>query len=390
MLTNRDYESILKFIYEIEEYHSDFPQQVLHSLHKYFKFEHLTFFPLYNNNSAYNIENENSENKYSNNFIALNLNIKRLKLYNEYYYKTDIFQPSNLPKSLIRKPVLTISDIMPYKKYQSTEYHDFLAYSDLYYETCLFLNVDELHLGSIGIFRTKADGDFTENDYMVLENISKYIAQNYKTSIDIEKDSRKHNLLKYCMEESPIGILLLNSKFAAIEYNKSAYEFCMEIYDAKVSFKNSNNSNIIIASNSSNTYIQQSISYIRKKLVNNTSSQSFKISVNNTVFCFSMSSLLVPDGLDNIGTVYFLSITKQIVQNNEFTDAVVKKYGMTNRELEVVSLIRSGYSNKEIADKLYISNYTVKAHITNTFNKVQVNSRTALIFKLEEEAKKNL
>jgi LuxR family maltose regulon positive regulatory protein len=49
------------------------------------------------------------------------------------------------------------------------------------------------------------------------------------------------------------------------------------------------------------------------------------------------------------------------------------------RELEVLALIESGYSNQEIADKLVISITTVKRHISNIYAKLGVKSRTQAI-----------
>jgi two-component system, NarL family, nitrate/nitrite response regulator NarL len=55
-----------------------------------------------------------------------------------------------------------------------------------------------------------------------------------------------------------------------------------------------------------------------------------------------------------------------------------KTYGMTPRELEIMAKIVSGYSNKEIAKKLSISQDTVKHHVTNIYDKVGVYNRLEL------------
>ncbi|HHV60189.1 MAG TPA: response regulator transcription factor [Clostridiaceae bacterium] len=50
--------------------------------------------------------------------------------------------------------------------------------------------------------------------------------------------------------------------------------------------------------------------------------------------------------------------------------------GLTQRELEVLELIAEGMLNKEIARTLYISEKTVKNHVSNIFKKLKVADRT--------------
>ena len=50
--------------------------------------------------------------------------------------------------------------------------------------------------------------------------------------------------------------------------------------------------------------------------------------------------------------------------------------GLTRREWEVLSLVADGRSNREIGERLYISDRTVARHLTNIFFKIGVTSRT--------------
>ncbi len=49
------------------------------------------------------------------------------------------------------------------------------------------------------------------------------------------------------------------------------------------------------------------------------------------------------------------------------------------RELEVLALVAKGFSNKEIARELKISEATVKTHLLHTFDKLGVDDRTAAV-----------
>lgn len=59
-------------------------------------------------------------------------------------------------------------------------------------------------------------------------------------------------------------------------------------------------------------------------------------------------------------------------------EAKQKKFGLTPRELEIVSAVVAGYSNKEIAEYFKISEDTVKHHLSNIFDKLGVSTRLEL------------
>jgi len=52
---------------------------------------------------------------------------------------------------------------------------------------------------------------------------------------------------------------------------------------------------------------------------------------------------------------------------------------LTGREIEILDCIAQGLTNKEIADRLYISSQTVKNHVTAILRKLQVNDRTSAV-----------
>jgi DNA-binding NarL/FixJ family response regulator len=59
-------------------------------------------------------------------------------------------------------------------------------------------------------------------------------------------------------------------------------------------------------------------------------------------------------------------------------EAPQKKFGLTPRELEIISTIVTGYTNKDIAQKFSISEQTVKHHLTNIYDKLGVSTRLEL------------
>ena len=60
------------------------------------------------------------------------------------------------------------------------------------------------------------------------------------------------------------------------------------------------------------------------------------------------------------------------------------KEGISKREAEILLLMHDGLSNQQIADKLFISENTIKKHISNIFQKLQVERRTEAVKKALE------
>ena len=97
---------------------------------------------------------------------------------------------------------------------------------------------------------------------------------------------------------------------------------------------------------------------------------------------------------DFLGTIRSVADGEKVLPSNMtkslfsvIVDHGIKQYGaskliesvrMTRREREVVALIAYGLTNKEIADKLHLSAYTVKSHVHNILEKMALNTRVQI------------
>lgn len=73
----------------------------------------------------------------------------------------------------------------------------------------------------------------------------------------------------------------------------------------------------------------------------------------------------------------FTQIVKHAI--NEFTPSLINRsVRMTKREKQVIELIADGFTNKEIAQKLHLSPYTVKSHVHNILEKLALNTRVQI------------
>ncbi|MGC9089612.1 MAG: response regulator [Caldisericia bacterium] len=83
------------------------------------------------------------------------------------------------------------------------------------------------------------------------------------------------------------------------------------------------------------------------------------------------------------------SITKKIlseiskIEKAPKGDALLLEQ-LSSREKEILSLIAKGYTNQEIADKLFLSVGTVKNYVTNILQKMEVKDRTEAVIKVKD------
>ena len=67
-------------------------------------------------------------------------------------------------------------------------------------------------------------------------------------------------------------------------------------------------------------------------------------------------------------------------------ESFLSRWGISRREGEIIELVGQGLSNQDIADRLFISLFTVKKHLNNVFQKTGVGNRVQLV-RLCSEAK---
>jgi len=73
------------------------------------------------------------------------------------------------------------------------------------------------------------------------------------------------------------------------------------------------------------------------------------------------------------------SLNKKTLPLKEIDHQKIKSLDITEREYEVLQGISDGLSNKEIGDKLYLSESTIKTHVSNLLLKLNAKRRTQAI-----------
>ncbi len=86
---------------------------------------------------------------------------------------------------------------------------------------------------------------------------------------------------------------------------------------------------------------------------------------------------------------YLLRIDEMKLQIEEkgdcskFSEEKIKEFDISEREAEVLKLISRGYKNSEIAEKLFVSQNTIKTHIKNIYVKLDVKNRVEALKRVD-------
>jgi len=87
------------------------------------------------------------------------------------------------------------------------------------------------------------------------------------------------------------------------------------------------------------------------------------------------------------------SLFSQIIEyavGGSKTSLITESIRMTKRERQVIELIADGSTNKEIAQKLHLSTYTIKSHVHNILEKLALSTRVQIAKYLQDSVKAKL
>ncbi|MAP79454.1 MAG: hypothetical protein CL526_00050 [Aequorivita sp.] len=77
----------------------------------------------------------------------------------------------------------------------------------------------------------------------------------------------------------------------------------------------------------------------------------------------------------------FSKIQSDVTSEFSYMDEFLTKYNLTKRETEVIQMVCQGYNSQEIADKLYLSSFTVQTHRRNIFKKLNIEGNTIALYR---------
>jgi DNA-binding CsgD family transcriptional regulator len=287
----------------------------------------------------------------------------------EYYnkfYRLDIFKDASKERDY--KKIVRICDVISYEQFEKTEfYQQYYKKHGLYYQIGMSLCRDGDVIGTFAIFRGQSEGDFSDQEIELLEHIQLHLSRALALFMNKEHLHQELQHTRNLIDHFPTGHLVLNDQFQVIYSNPMGEAYVTEMTGSHINeFKYFFINNIVpniskhIQSEHLDTLIDLDRYYLRVTKYQNMNASDFQARQNHL-------------------SVY---IQKKMTSNEAGGTNLDILALMSGRELEVIDLVRRGYKNIEIAKVLGLSAFTVKAHLQRIYDKVGVNSKTTLLYKI--------
>lgn len=302
---------------------------------------------------------------YNNNVYFDSVSINKVCDLSDYYkkifHKEDTFSAhiSSIYGAVntINTRVIKSSDC--FSNYTTCSYYKFLQTVDLKWACCMLFGNYRLT-----IYKETNEEDFSDSEIELFKLIVNMLSNRRKLYERLKDSSATLRIKNQLLDSMSIGSVTLNENYTPIEYNETAAHFL----SAVMHFSNIS---------SSIARLLELLSTGARQPVGRAGSQT----ITYQGYSVTIDKQFVPDENNFIEIYYAITITSP-VQNKSMPEYIKKnlmsKYNLSPKEVEILEKIVEGNAYQQIADSLYISINTVRAHLKSIYKKLNVNNQRAL------------
>jgi len=309
--------------------------------------------------------------------ITRGIEDKFLTQFRDYYHRQDPFiKGLQLPCA----SVLTTEQLISFKDLTRCEYYnDFLRPQSIHHQMSIYLKSDQRLFGILSLFRPQAAKRFSSLDMAKADLMAPHLSGALEKSMISQKMVERRSFIDSIVAGLPYkGIMVMDASLEAIYQDENAVRILSDLNRAKK------------PGDASFEPLPRDI-YLRCKDLLTSVGQEQAFEPRQIQFDF-----VSPGGKQKI-SIQLRLITSRgknpllllCFDPEEPLSCLLKrskKHGLTGREIEVVSLLSEGITNKEIGNKLFISEYTVENHLRSIYRKMGVTNRTAVSHRLSQIA----
>lgn len=282
--------------------------------------------------------------------------------YASYFYKTDF----TLERALaMGKKVYRPVDVIPADDYRNSElYVDFLRPHGV--SASILANIGSMPTNSvwIGLAREGGPEQYSDEQLELFDLVQRHLTQAYDNSCRVAHLEREFGFMRAGMDQFARPIMIFEDNGRMIFMNQATQEFCKK-------------------RSTSEEDVMELVQATARGLIGRGMDERpgnllFKNIILGNKRCIVETSPVVYDGRRTWITA--------IVDLTEHLRYVVRQsaqtFRLTNREIDICEELMRGLSNRDIAEKLFITEFTVKDHFKSITGKLHISNRTELALKL--------
>lgn len=293
--------------------------------------------------------------------------------FREYYHQLDPFF-----KIWLANPCANIitDQLAPLKNLTSSEYYnDFFRPQSIHHQMSIYLKREGRLLGVFSLFRPRNAPDFSSLEQAKADLIASYLASSMEKALASEIIGERDSIIDSMVTELPYkGIIIMDGSLEPIYQNESAAILISDLNQSKVGRE------VLLGPIPKEIYLRCK-NFLRSASQDETSVShrhqfDFISPVDNQKTSIQLRLIPHPKKKSLIG-IYLEPEKKELD-----LPKCKQQFGLSQRELEVVFLLAKGFKNKEIGEKLFISEYTVENHLRSIYRKMDVKNRTEVAYRL--------
>ncbi|MCB2227778.1 MAG: helix-turn-helix transcriptional regulator [Desulfarculaceae bacterium] len=259
-------------------------------------------------------------------------------------------------------------------------YNDFLRPQKIHHKLVVNLVAERELFGRVVLTRPRRSNSFTSKEILTVRTIVPYLAHALAHNNLRRKIKLKGTVLEYIEKQSSIGMLLLDESLQIVYSNEKAEEAVGNLTLSRPVFRR----NLQLP-----PQLLKVCREIKPIMDNRREGGAPPVKQSTIQGCdgsnFSVTIRLLDQRLGwEDSRLLMVSIEEEQSAEEKLAakidpDHLQKELHLSRREIEVVELVFLGLKNAEIAEKLFVSEVTVKKHLQNIYEKVGVNNRTTLV-----------
>jgi len=342
-------------------------KDILNEILRSFQADDAVFLSAENNRHGVNLANS----------YVLRKDRRYLDQYANYFWRYDPLYDMQF-RATPDNPVFKTDDVIPYSQLVNLEYYTaFLRPQNVLGELIIRLYSEDSVFGAISLQRLKERPSFVKKDTQKAALLAPLLANIFETADRFIKINYERVLLEQWMESYSEGMILLDSEFRPLYLNSKAKLFCSSMSGIgekalnEDNFTNASVPRIIVQDCRNMTALQDNGDCIKNhdnRIINIRPDKKYYVQYFSTLR--STTELPVPR---------FLIFLNELTRYGNSPEEFLKTEGkLSEREEIIAQYVAIGLSNKQIADKLCISPFTVQNHLKSIFEKMGLDSRAKL------------